>query len=239
MAEAALIGNSGSWSPDTVLASFGSKLDRLTGQTPSTDQVATGPAAAFERALADELQRAGDADPFDFGPDPRNGAVLDKAGEGRWNAAQAAAAVPADIGIVDPDAVTWSSRRVGFGDDDASARLSSGGDDRFDRGSEPGDETAFWIGDRVISHPAFKNRDLPDAESQLGEPHANDRVFLNGDGRPIILPSMDLGGREAVDAGATLSADGDLMILPNGAVVAYEPWIATADGAVQDGLSTH
>lgn len=239
MAEAALIGTSGSWSPDAVLASFGSRIDRLNDQTPIADQGGTGPAAAFERALADELKKAGDVDPFDFGPDPQNGAVLDKAGEGRWMSAQAAAADLADMDVVDSDTVAWSSRRVGFGDDDGSSRLSGGGGDRFDRGFEADDEAAFWIGDRVASHPAYKGRDLPYAEDALVQPASIGQVFFNGDGRPIVLPSMDLGDRDAADVDETLSADGDLMILPNGAVVAYDPWTVTIDGLLREGVSTH
>lgn len=53
---------------------------------------------------------------------------------------------------------------------------------------------------------------------------ATEHVFYNGDGRPIPLDSVDR-------LSASLAADGDQIILPDGAIFDYNPWEASIEGA--------
>ena len=222
MAEGGSSGISGGWSINAILAGFDSGIDR-----PS-DPLSSGRALAFEQALAEELQKAGHANPFDKGVDPENGAALSRAGEDQWSFARldrVTADVRADGSAAEAQEIGASDRRVGFGGDDASSRLSSDGDDLFEADQDAGSETAFRIDDRAAFHLAFEADDHAFLEDERFEPTAVGRVFFNGDGRPIILPPIDPAA--VVDEGA---GEGDLMILPNGAVLAYHPWTATVEG---------
>lgn len=248
MIEASFANSMGSWSPHSILASFGSAVDRLTDMTPSTDGSSAnigapvGATAAFERALTEELRRAGDVDPFDLGSDLQNGAVLSKVGETRQNLAgtdPVDAGSSSHIAAAEEIALAGPHRRVGFDGDDSSSRSSTSGDDRFDRTADRSNAAAFWVGERVATHPAFRSLDASFADEPLAGSTSTGQIFFNGDGRPIILSSIDAGDHDQLAADDALSSDGDLMILPNGAVLAYDPWTASVEGPRQEGAAAH
>lgn len=248
MIEASFSSPMGSWSPHSILASFGSTIDRLTDITPSAEDSAaadgapTGATVAFEHALAEELRLAGDVDPFGLGSDLQNGAVLGKAGETQANAAQMDridAGTSPLFDAAEPGGLASSHRRVGFGGDDSSSHSSASGDDHFDRAADRRDPAAFWVGDHVATHPAFRSLDSSFAEEPFDDAIPTGRVFFNGDGRPIILSTFDAADHDQPAAADTPSSDGDLMILPNGAVLAYDPWTASIDAPRQADTAAH
>ena len=232
MIEAALTGSMGSWSPSAILAGFGNAVD---GPSDGAGDVRTptGPAAAFERALAAELQRAGDLDPYNAGSfDPQNGAALSRASDARsasWTdfAADSVAGGEAD----DAMPSVLAERRVAFGDQDAPSRRLTA-DVRSSGFGAYADGRAFWVGDRVAIPSASVGSGLDPADMQLAEPVYSGRIFFNGDGRPILLASLDGPDHDPGLAADRLAPDGDLMILPNGAVLSYDPWTAAADVSI-------
>ena len=232
MIEAALNGSMGSWSPSAIFASLGNAIDRVADQG-SSPAASTGAAASFERALAEELLRAGDVDQLDIAFDLQNGALLNRAGEpqlagGRNDHVDSAASIPTDA--ADNASAAGSHRRVGFDDSDASARPFAGGDG-FDQSLKDADPAAFWVGDRIVDHPAFRGAGSSFMEDPMTEPIPTGRVLFNGDGRPIILPAIDIDYHDEPSGVDSAPADeGDLMILPDGAVIAYDPWTAAVDG---------
>ncbi len=242
MIEASFASPMGSWSPQSIMAGLGSAIDRMTDVTPSADDGSPGvntpggAAAAFERALAEELRQAGDVDPFDFGPDLKNGAVLSKAGESQAIAAKADqidAGGSSHIDAAEQMALAGSHRRVGFDGDDGASRSSADKGDGFDQTADRHPSAAFRIGDRVATHPAFLSLGAAFGSESLPTSIPTGRVFFNGDGRPIVLSSIDAEYDDQPAAADASSSDGDLMILPNGAILSYDPWTASVDGPLQ------
>lgn len=230
----------GSWSASAILTGIGHASDRL-GGTSATEP--TGPVVSFERALAAELQRAGDLDPFNAGSlDPQNGAALNRAGES-WSTVRTEAAAGHNIPGVDvDDAVVSKSadRRVDFDRDDGASRLAAGGNKSSDADAFPDDRSAFWVGDRVATVTAQPDDGLDPTNMPLAEPAFSGRVFFNGDGRPILVSPVGGAEQESPVDDEGPSPDGDLMILPSGAVMPYDPWTAAVDdGAVSSAASAH
>ena len=227
----------GSWSPHSIMASFDKVPDRLSDLPSSTEDGfrglggPIGAGAAFEQALAEELRRAGDIDPFDAGLELQNGAVLSKAGEsqpspGRLDRLDAASASHLDAAEqIDGKA---PDRRIGFDGDDGASRSSADNGGRFEQAACRHDSAAFWIDDRIASHSAFPNLGSLLGDEPFIEPIPAGRIFFNGDGRPIVLPPIDDGYHDEATAADVLSTDADLMILPDGAVLAYDSWTAAA-----------
>lgn len=201
MIDAALSGAMGSWSPNVILASFGDAIDRIADRSALADRdfsaaTSTGAAASFERALAAEVMKAGDIDRLDIGFDLQNGTVLNKAGQfqqadGRRDRFDSG--TTGQTNAVDGASAAGAYRRVDFGDDDASARSSAGGRDGLGQSVDEGDPAAFWIGNRIVDHPAFRSDGSTFTGAPLVEPVPTGRVLFNGDGRPIILPPIDVG----------------------------------------------
>ncbi|MEM8952200.1 MAG: hypothetical protein AAGA21_15665 [Pseudomonadota bacterium] len=225
----------GSWSPHLIMASFGNVLDRLAETPSSADSGLSGPigpGAAFERALAEELRLAGDIDPFDAGLGLQNGAVLSKAGEHQRSPGGLDAASASHLDAAEQIDGKASDRRVGFDGDDGASRSSADDGGRFDQAASRHDPAAFWVGDRLASHAAFSSFGSLSGDEPFVEPLPAGRVFFNGDGRPIVLPPIDDGYHDEATSADVLSTDADLMILPDGAVLAYAPWTASAEAPI-------
>lgn len=232
MIEAVLTGAMGTWIPNSIRAGTGERVDR----TPDVDGavVESGAAVAFEQALAAELRRAGDLDPFDAGFEMQNGAVLSRAAESQQAAGRIDHSDAGGVRMADADdksAAAGPFRRVGFDDDSASSRISSEQGDRFGDILDVDHGAAFRRSDCIATHAAFLGGRSFSVDETPEETLPGGRLFFNGDGRPIIpRASIEIHDEPVV---ADFSCDeGDLMILPNGAVLAYDPWTVTVSGDI-------
>lgn len=164
-----------------------------------------------------EPAQTGAAGVLDGGLSLQNGAVFTKAGEGYIAPNQldalASAGRSGDIAPTD----SWRIDFDAGGVDLLKATIY----DRQDHLVNIADAAPpSWLNDVGFSPtdadnvPSFADRPSPDNIWM-------DRVFFNGDGRPILPPRSD----ERHD----IFADGDVMILPDGAVVAFDPWTAAVD----------
>ncbi|MDH3664882.1 MAG: hypothetical protein OEU92_33520, partial [Alphaproteobacteria bacterium] len=121
-------------------------------------------AAAFEQALVDELARDRSFHPVDGRIGSLQEARFDQAIEVRSGSETIDPRKTASGGLVEETVTAGAYRRVGF-DADAGATRKVDGDDHAAMGPQPGEQTAFWLGDRFAEAP-LPSTGVPDFQDK-------------------------------------------------------------------------
>lgn len=214
------------WSPTSIIAG----VDRLADRAPAIGQTSSAgqTEAAFEQALVDELAKDRSAHPVDISQAQQHRAQFDETFEARSGPIRDDSSKTIARGPAEDPLAAGADRHVHFEANAGQTRKpGGGGGDDAGMGFQPGDQGAFWLGDRFAEVKA-SSAEVPGGQSRLPvDADVAHKVLFNGDGRPIVLSSIDdlqppTSGTEDAWSG------GDLMILPDGAVVDYGPWTVDA-----------
>lgn len=225
---------------------FGTFLDQLSDRIKNGEKLLAD-GAAFENLLLDELRQAGEtshlslsvvdlthddvpsAPPWepleagaigllDGGLSQQNGVVYSRAGEMAYalSAVDGSALTPASDGLH-----AEQHLRVVFGED-VHKTLNA---DVHDRHCQPLPSSDGLLTPWTMEahHPLV---DDPTSNVTMEGPFLDlpmDHVFYNGEGRPITLASID-------NSSVSLAAEGDKIILPDGAIFDYDPWQVSIEG---------